>query len=123
MPQYLLSVWHDGDYSDLDWSSADMQRIGAQVNAVNESLQREGAWVFAAGLRPTSSATVVRATGGDVSMTDGPYAETKEQMGGFWIIEAADLDSALEWAGKASAACEAPVEVRPTDSPDSPADA
>jgi len=115
MPQYLLSVWHDGDYSDLDWSSEDMQRIGAQVNAVNEAMQREGAWVFGAGLKPASSATVVRATGGDVSMTDGPYAETKEQMGGFWIIEAADLDAALAWAGKATAACEAPVEVRPTD--------
>src|SRR5205823_1739933 len=57
MPQYLLSVWHDGDYSDLDWSSEDMQRIGAQVNAVNETMRREGAWVFGAGLRPTSSAT------------------------------------------------------------------
>ena len=115
MPQYLLSVWHDDDYSDLDWSSADMQRIGAQVSALNETLQSEGAWVFGAGLRPTSSATVVRSTGGDVSMTDGPYAETKEQMGGFWVIEAADLDAALEWAGKAAAACEGPVEVRPAD--------
>ncbi len=115
MPQYLLSVWHDGDYSDLDWSSEDMARIGAQVNAVNDTMRDEGAWVFGTGLRPASSATVVRASGGEVSMTDGPYAETKEQMGGFWIIEAADLDSALNWAGKAAAACEAPVEVRPTD--------
>jgi hypothetical protein len=115
MAQFLLSVWHDHDYSDLDWESEDMQRIGAQVSAVNETMQREGAWVFATGLRPASSATVVRASGGDVSMTDGPYAETKEQMGGFWIIEAADLDTALEWAGKAAAACEAPVEVRPAD--------
>jgi len=50
-----------------------------------------------------------------VSMTDGPYAETKEQMGGFWLIQAADLDAALEWAAKATAACERPIEVRPTD--------
>jgi hypothetical protein len=71
--------------------------------------------VFGAGLKPASSATVVRATGGEVSMTDGPYAESKEQMGGFWIIEAPDFDAALKWAGKAAAACEGPVEVRPTD--------
>jgi hypothetical protein len=115
MPQYLLSVWHDEDYSNLDWSSDDMQRIGAQVNALNATLEREGAWVFGTGLRPASSATVVRASGSEVSMTDGPYAETKEQMGGFWIIKAADLDAALEWAGKAAAACEGPVELRPTD--------
>ena len=72
-----------------------------------------GAWVFAAGLQPASSATVVRSSGGEVSMTDGPYAETKEQMGGFWVIEAPDLDAALAWAGKAAAACGEPIEVRP----------
>jgi hypothetical protein len=115
MPQYLLSVWHDGDYSDIDFSSPDIQRIGAQVGELNASLEQAGAWVFGTGLRPASSATVVRAAGGDISMTDGPYAETKEQMGGFWIIEAADLDAALEWAGKAAVACEGPVEVRPTE--------
>ena len=87
----------------------------AQVGELNAEMERAGAWVFGAGLRPASSATVVRAAGGDVSMTDGPYAETKEQMGGFWIIEAADLDAALDWAGKAATACEGPVEVRPTE--------
>ena len=112
MPQYLVSVWHDDNY-DLDFSTPDAQRIGAKVNALNEELQKAGAWVFAAGLYPASSATVVRSSAGDVSMTDGPYAETKEQMGGFWIIDAPDLDAALEWAGKASGACEGPVEVRP----------
>ena len=56
---------------------------------------------------------MVRVADGDVSMTDGPYAESKEQMGGFWVIEAADLDAALDWAGKGAAACEGPVEVRP----------
>jgi hypothetical protein len=68
--------------------------------------------VFGAGLQPASSATVIR-PGETVSMTDGPYAETKEQMGGFWVIEAPDLDAALEWARKAAAACEGPVELRP----------
>jgi hypothetical protein len=115
MPQYLLSVWHDDAYDDLDFSSTDMQRRVAQVSELNAALERAGAWVFGTGLRPASSATVVRATGGDVSMTDGPYAETKEQMGGFWIIEAADFDAALDWAAKAAAACEGPVELRPTE--------
>ena len=115
MPQYLMSVWHDEPYDDLDWASPDMQRRGAQVSEFNALLEAESAWVFGTGLRPASSATVVRAVGGDVSMTDGPYAETKEQMGGFWIIEAADLDAALDWAAKAAAACEGPVEVRPTE--------
>jgi len=115
MPQYLVSVWHDDDYADIDLASPDMQRIGAQVGALNDELQQAGAWVFGAGLAPTSSATVVRAEGGEVSMTDGPYAESKEQMGGFWVIEAPDFDAALDWAGKAAAACERPVEVRPAD--------
>lgn len=113
MPQYLISVWHDDTYG-VDFSSPDAQRRVAQVGAFNEELQQAGAWVFAAGLHPATSATVVRRSGGEVSMTDGPYAETKEQMGGFWVIEVADLDAALEWAGKAAAASEGPVEVRPT---------
>jgi hypothetical protein len=116
MPQYLLSVWHDGPYDDdVDPDSPDMQRLFKQVSEYNTTLEKAGAWVFGTGLRPASSATVVRASGGDVSMTDGPYAESKEQMGGFWIIEAPDLDAALDWAGKAAAACEGPVEVRPTE--------
>lgn len=112
MPQYLISVWHDDTY-ETDFSTPDAQRRAAQVGAFNEELMKAGAWVFAAGLQPASSATVVRSSGGEVSMTDGPYAETKEQMGGFWVIEAPDLDAALEWGGKAAAASEGPVEVRP----------
>ena len=112
MAQYLLSVWHDGEY-EVDFEGADIQRIVAQVDEYNTQVQDAGAWVFAGGLQPASSATVVTSTGGDVSMIDGPYAESKEQMGGFWVIEAADLDAALDWAKKASSACEGPVEVRP----------
>ena len=115
MPQYLLSVWHDEPYGDFDPNDPDMQRIGPKVGALNEELEKAGAWVFGTGLRPASTATVVRANSGDISMTDGPYAETKEQMGGFWIIEAADLDAALEWARKATEACEGPVELRPCE--------
>ena len=114
MAQYLLSVWHDEEYV-VDFNTPEMQRIGPQVDAVNEEMQSAGAWVFAAGLQPASSATVIR-PGDGVSMTDGPYAETKEQMGGFWIIEAADLDAALDWSRKAAAACEGPVELRPMQS-------
>jgi len=114
MPKYLISVWHDDSYG-TDFSTPEAQRRVALVEAFNEELQKAGAWVFAAGLSPASSATVVRSSGGLVSMTDGPYAETKEQMGGFWVIEAADLDAALEWAGKAATASEEPVEVRPAE--------
>jgi hypothetical protein len=112
MTQYLLSVWHDDSF-DLDFSSDEAKRMVAQVDAFNEELQSSGAWVFAGGLHPASSATVVRSTGGDVSMTDGPYAESKEQMGGFWVLEAADLDAAIELARRGSAACNGKVEVRP----------
>src|SRR5712692_10109607 len=105
MAQYLLSVWHDEEY-EVDFSTPEAQRQGAQVNAVNQEMQSAGVWVFANGLQPASSATVIRPGDGSVSMTDGPYAETKEQMGGFWIIEAPDLDAALEWGRKAAAACE-----------------
>jgi hypothetical protein len=112
MAQYLLSVWHD-DTFEMDFSSDEAKRLFAQVDTFNEELQSSGAWVFAGGLHPASSATVVRSTGGDVSMTDGPYAESKEQMGGFWVVEAPDLDAALELARKGAAACEGPVEVRP----------
>ena len=112
MAQYLLSVWHDDEYT-IDFSGEDIQRVVAQVDELNTELQEKGAWVFAGGLHPASSATVLKRSGGEISMTDGPYAESKEQMGGFWIIEAHDLDAALEWGRKATTACEGPVEVRP----------
>jgi hypothetical protein len=112
MPQYLMSVWHDDEYT-VDVTSDEAQRMFAQVGAFNEKMTQAGAWVFGAGLHPASSATVVRAHADQVSMTDGPYAESKEQMGGFWVIEAPDLDAALDWAAQAAAACEGPVEVRP----------
>ncbi len=112
MSQYLLSVWHDDSY-EVDFESPDAQRMFAQVDAFNDKIQESGVWVFGGGLHPASSATVIRSSDGDVSMTDGPYAESKEQMGGFWVIEAPDLDAALEWARQGAAACEGPVEVRP----------
>jgi len=113
MTQYLISVWHDDDYSDLDFASDEAQRTVAQVSAFNEKVTATGAWMFAGGLQPAASATVLRASDGGVSMTDGPFAETKEQMGGFWVIEATDFDTALDWARQAGEACERPVELRP----------
>jgi len=115
MPQYLLSVWFDEPYDDQDLDTSENQRQMAQTGKLTAEMERAGAWLFHAGLRPASSAIVVRAAGGDVSMTDGPYAETKEQMAGFWVIEATDLDAAFGWAAKASTACGRPIEVRPTD--------
>ena len=113
MTQYLLSVWHS-DRNPIPDDPAVMQRAYKQVDAFNADLQASGAWVFGGGLHAPESATVVRAEeGGDPVMTDGPFAETKEQLGGFWVIEAADLDAALALAARASTACMGPVEVRP----------
>ena len=94
-------------------AEADMQRMFAQVDAFNKELMTSGEWVFAGGLLPADTATVVRAQGGKVVTTDGPFAEAKEHLGGFWVIEAPDLDAAIAWAAKGSEACGAPVEVRP----------
>jgi hypothetical protein len=113
MPQYLLSVCFDEDYDDEDLTTPENQRQLARTGKLITEMEEAGVWVFHAGLRPASSATVVRSAGGEISMTDGPYAETKEQMGGFWVIEAPDLDAALTWAKEGSAACEGKVEVRP----------
>ena len=110
MKQYLLSVYHPE--SGIP-EPADMDKIVADVDALNTELQRAGAWVFAGGLHPSSTATVVRVDGGDVLITDGPFVEGKEHVGGFWVIKAPDLDSALEWGRKATRACAVPIEVRP----------
>ena len=113
MAPYLLSVWHDS-HEFPEMAPEDMERMFAQVPSFNEALQGSGSWVFAGGLQPVTTATVVNAsTTGDPVITDGPYAEFEKQMGGFWVIEAKDLDEALDWARKGSAACEGPVEVRP----------
>lgn len=111
MTQYLLSVWsREGDPTPSDEA---MQKMYADTDALNEELKSSGAWVFAGGLHPASTATVVDGRGGEVVTTDGPFAESKEQLGGFWVVEAADLDAAIELASRGSAACGGPVEVRP----------
>ena len=111
MTQYLLSV-HMVDGVEPP-APDEMQQMFADVDTFNQKLQAQGSWVFAGGLHPASTATVVRVTNGEVLTSDGPFAESKEQLGGFWVITAPDLDAALALAAEGSAACRGPVEVRP----------
>jgi hypothetical protein len=116
MTQYLLSVHHSPDDPTLQRTPEEMQPTFDAVNVFNDKLMAEGAWVFAGGLHPIDSATTVDATGAEPIVTDGPFAESKEWLGGFWVIEAADLDAALAWATEGSRACGGKVEVRPFQS-------
>ena len=111
MTLYLMSVIHDWD--DMSLSEEEMQASYQQTAAFNTEVKESGAWVFAGGLMPPSTATVVDGRHGQSIITDGPYVEVKEQLGGFWVVEASDLDEALDLARRASAACLHPVEVRP----------
>ncbi len=110
---YLMSVEYD--QSRPMPTDAEMEASFARVGAVNDRMKAQGIWVFAGGLLPADSATVVRVQNGSTTMTDGPFAETKEQLAGFWVIDVDDLDAALAWAEKCAEACEAPIEVRPFD--------
>ena len=94
-------------------SDEEMQQAFADVDAFNQTLQDQGAWVFAGGLHPADVATVVKVVDGETITTDGPFSEAKEHIGGFWVIKAPDLDAALDWAAKGAAACRGAVEVRP----------
>jgi len=110
MKQYLLSVYQpEGDPPPPEV----LEKVMRDVDAWNQELKAAGAWVFAGGLHPPGTATVVRLQDGEVLTTDGPFAEGKEHIGGFTIIKAPDLDAALEWGRKATRATTLPVEVRP----------
>jgi hypothetical protein len=111
MTQYLLSVHYvEGQAAT---PPEDMQAAFEAVDKFNTKLQESGQWVFGGGLHTPDMATVVDASGADTITTDGPFSEAKEQIGGFWVIEATDLDEALALAAEGSAACRGPVEVRP----------
>ena len=110
MNQYLLSVYQPDGGTPLPHM---LQAIMKDVNAVREEMKAAGAWVFAAGLHPPSTATVVRVKDGQLLTTDGPFTEGKEHIGGFSIIKAADLDAALDWGSKLARATTLPIEVRP----------
>jgi hypothetical protein len=110
MKQYLLSVYHpEGSALPPEVQ----EKVMRDVSALNEEMQAAGAWVFAGGLHPSSTATVLQLKDGDMLTTDGPFAEGKEHVGGFWVIKTSDLDAALEWGRKATRACIVPIEVRP----------
>jgi hypothetical protein len=110
MPQYLLSVYQpDGPPPQAET----LDRIMADLDALNQEMRAAGAWVFSGGLHPPSTATVVRVQSGEALVTDGPFAEGKEHIGGFTIVRAPDLDAALEWGRRLAAATTLPIEVRP----------
>lgn len=120
MPQYLMSVHGmDSDYDPAAGkfgaytSAEEAEAAFADTGAFDEKLLAEGYFVFAGGLRSASTATVVDGTGDKPAYTDGPYLESKEYIGGFWVIEAPDLDVALRLATEGSKACRGKVEVRP----------
>jgi hypothetical protein len=110
MKQYLLSIYQpDGPPPPPERLEPIMRDVHALIREIKEA----GAWVFNGGLHPPSTATVLRPQGGDVLMTDGPFLEGKEHIGGFIIVEAPDLDGALAWGRKAARAITLPIEVRP----------
>jgi len=111
--QYLLSVHSvEGEVRD-PMTDEEMQQSWKQIQVLNEELRSTGAWVFSGRLHEPDTATVVRISDGEAVTTDGPFVESREHLGGFSIIQAEDLDAALVWASKATAAVGKPIEVRP----------
>ncbi|MBJ8347197.1 YciI family protein [Antrihabitans sp. YC2-6] len=113
MAQYMLSVIVDPSVYDMPLEEAQPQFDA--TGRFNDELKAEGSWVFAGGLGRADEATTVDNTGTEVIVTDGPFLETKELLGGFWVIEAPDLDAALKIAARASKVCEAKIEIRTYD--------
>ena len=113
MIQYLLSVHSvDGEVRD-PMTDEEIQQSWKQIQVLNQELKSAGAWVFSGRLHDPDTATVVRISGGEVLTTDGPFVEAKEHLGGFYIIQAEDLDGALGWASRVTGAIKVPIEVRP----------
>ena len=111
MTQYLVAIHHPDDY---DPEVSEDEAMDRAIDALNDEMKAAGVRIFVGGLKPASSAKSVRVRpDGKVLITDGPYIEAKEHIGGFWVLKASGLDEALEWGRKAAIACRAPVEVRP----------
>jgi hypothetical protein len=110
MPQYLIAIHHPNDY---DCSRED-EAMGREIDALNEEMMAAGVRLFAGGLEhpPSCAKSLVAQPNGKVAVTDGAYLKTGEHMGGFWILQTANLEEALAWGRKAVVACRAPVEVR-----------
>jgi hypothetical protein len=113
MTQYLLSVHTIDGEAREPMTAEDMAQSYKQIGVLEEEMKSAGAWLFSGRLHEPDTATVVRMSGGEVLTTDGPFVESKEHLGGFYIIEADDLDAALAWASKVTAAVGRPIEVRP----------
>jgi hypothetical protein len=113
MTQYLLSVHSVAGAAREPMTPEQMHQSMEQVFALQEEMKSAGAWVFGGRLTEPAAATVVRMSGADLLTTDGPFIESKEHIGGFYIVEADDLDGALGWAAKTTAIIGAPIEVRP----------
>lgn len=109
MTQYLVAIHHPDGY---DGSSED-EAMHRDIDRLNDEMVAAGIRLFVGGLRPAGEARAVRRRGRDLMITDGPYLETKEHIGGFWVLELPNMDEALDWGRKAAAACRANVEVRP----------
>jgi len=113
MAQYLLSVHSvEGEVRE-PMTEQEMQQSWKQVGILEKEMMSAGAWVFSGRLHEPDTATVVRVANGEVLTTDGPFVESKDHLGGFYIIEARDLDAALAWASRVTAAIKVPIEVRP----------
>ncbi|MCU1587966.1 MAG: hypothetical protein JWN31_1459 [Frankiales bacterium] len=117
MTHYLMSVHGSVERDEFGnyGSQEEMEEAFAATGAFNDTLKADGYWVFAGGLAPATTASVVDGQGDAPVVTDGPYLETKEVIGGFWVIDAPDLDVALKLAAEGSKACRGVVEVRPFD--------
>ena len=111
MKRYLLSVCYPAESTQP--SPEALKRIMSDVGAVRKEMQDAGVWLFSGGLHPSSSATVLRHQDGEIVITDGPFIESKEQIGGLTILKAPDLDAAIAWARKLARALATPIEVRP----------
>jgi len=110
MTQYLVAIHHPDNYDP----STEDEAMHRDIDVLNDEMVAAGVRIFVGGLRPASEARSLRKRrDGELLITDGPYLETKEHIGGFWVLECADLDKAVEWGRKAAIACRAPVEVRP----------
>jgi hypothetical protein len=113
MAHYMLSVHSVQGEIREPMTNEEMQRSHEQLGILEQEMKSTGAWVFSGRLHEPDTATVVRMSAGEVVTTDGPFVESKEHLGGFYVIKAADLDAALSWASRVTDAINMPIEVRP----------
>jgi hypothetical protein len=113
MARYMLSVYSREGAAREPMTEEEMRQSHAQLARIEREMATAGAWVFSGRLHEPDTATVVRVSDGAVLTTDGPFAESKDHLGGFYVVEAGDLDAALSWAAKVTDAIKVPIEVRP----------